>query len=104
MLGSKKIENTCLISLSGGYGVICSDILCEFGINLPDFREKKETYKELSEIFTIQGTSFNNPIDLAVMIYDPPKVEQAIRRILKEKYTSRGSGRWAGTTLRRKSP
>lgn len=84
MVGMRKMENICLASLSGGYGVICSDTLAEHKLNMPYFKEGSVIRERLSKLFTERGTSYNNPIDLAVTIYDPPKLEQIFRIILDE--------------------
>ncbi|MHA1729779.1 MAG: CoA-binding protein [Promethearchaeota archaeon] len=80
--GLKKMEKISLISISGGYGVICSDILVKYGLELPNFKAK--TMDELSKIITASGTSFNNPIDLAGMLYEFPKLERTFRTIMED--------------------
>jgi acetate---CoA ligase (ADP-forming) len=84
MIGLLKLENVCLASLSGGYGVICSDTLAEHNINLPYFKDGTKIRENLSKLFTEKGTSYNNPIDLAVTIYDPAKLEKIFRTILDD--------------------
>lgn len=80
--GITQLHNMSLITLSGGYGVICSDILNDYGIKLPNFQP--ETKAKLAQIITNSGTSFNNPIDVAVMIYEPAKMEMVFRSILED--------------------
>ncbi|MHA1338361.1 MAG: CoA-binding protein [Promethearchaeota archaeon] len=76
----------CLSSLSGGYGVICSDLLYEHGITLPSFKDDEDLYAKLSVLFTAKGTSYNNPMDLAVMIYETEKLLDIFKLILNKKY------------------
>ncbi|MBD3351300.1 MAG: hypothetical protein GF364_07415 [Candidatus Lokiarchaeota archaeon] len=84
MAGFKKIENACLVSLSGGYGVVCADLLAEYGIKLPRFKVDSVTRNKLSNLFTAKGTSYNNPVDLAVTIYEPEKIGHIFEVILDD--------------------
>jgi len=55
-------KNVGLISLSGGQCVNMSDQFSKVGFNVPMLTEK--SYKELSFIFALIGSSYRNPIDL----------------------------------------
>lgn len=82
MIGPQPIHNLALISLSGGYGVVCTDMLADYGIQLPLIEGTLSD--TLSHLFTIPGTSFKNPLDIAVMLYEIEKLDQAIRAILSD--------------------
>ncbi|MFX0098396.1 MAG: CoA-binding protein [Candidatus Hodarchaeota archaeon] len=84
MVGKKKIQNACMISISGGYGVVCSDVLEEHGVHLPDFRKLKDTNEKLTEIMNFKGTSHNNPLDLAVTFVNTEVLEQVLKIVLEE--------------------
>jgi len=79
-----ELKNFCLASLSGGYGVICSDLLMEHNIFLPSFKNDKELYERLSSLMTVKGTSYNNPMDLAVMIYETEVLLKIFKLILSK--------------------
>ncbi len=82
MIGKKKIDNVCLISLSGGYGVICSDNLVDNGFNLPLLQNDTKT--RFDDIFSdVHGSSYNNPIDVAILLYDPKKMGEIISTVMK---------------------
>ncbi|MFX1589131.1 MAG: hypothetical protein ACFFC1_13340, partial [Promethearchaeota archaeon] len=54
-----------ILSLSGGHGVICADILKKYGLSAIEFTEKeKKEMKELVNPVARYIASFNNPIDL----------------------------------------
>lgn len=54
-----------ILSLSGGHGVICADILKTYGLSAIEFTEKeKKEMKELVNPVARYIASFNNPIDL----------------------------------------
>ncbi|MFX1268426.1 MAG: CoA-binding protein, partial [Promethearchaeota archaeon] len=57
--------NVAILSLSGGHGVICADILKIYGLSAIEFTEKeKKEMKELVNPVARYIASFNNPIDL----------------------------------------
>ena len=54
-----------ILSLSGGHGVICTDLLKEYGLSVVDFTEKeKQEMKELVNPVARNIATFNDPIDL----------------------------------------
>lgn len=61
--GIKKIKNLAVLSVSGGYGVILTDLLQKYGMDVPPFSSKIQ--KEISETFFIRGTSSKNPLDVS---------------------------------------
>nr|MDO8109522.1 CoA-binding protein [Candidatus Sigynarchaeota archaeon] len=82
MIGQKPIKNACLLTLSGGYGVVCSDVLASHDIRLPEF---SITIKEsLAHILSASGTSLNNPVDVGSFIYDVDKLEAILHAVLND--------------------
>ena len=63
--------NVAILSVSGGHGVICSDMLKKYGLNAVQF-----TQKEKNDMFAIMNpvarkiASFNNPIDVTGSVLD----------------------------------
>ncbi|MHA1683476.1 MAG: CoA-binding protein [Promethearchaeota archaeon] len=80
---SRSVRNVCLISMSGGYGIVCADVLVQHGVVLPDIETIPHLHDTLSSVFTTIGTSFRNPIDLAVMLFEPEKLETIFRAIME---------------------
>lgn len=57
--------NVAILSLSGGHGVICVDLLEEYGLNAVEFNETQQ--KEMSKLLNPTArdiATFSNPIDL----------------------------------------
>ncbi|MHA1372359.1 MAG: CoA-binding protein, partial [Promethearchaeota archaeon] len=80
--GDFTIDRACLISLSGGFGVVAVDTLSKHGITLPAFTRDEKIKSALKPLFNVRGTSFNNPIDLAAMLYQVEKLEEIIGVVL----------------------
>ncbi|MFX1394057.1 MAG: CoA-binding protein [Promethearchaeota archaeon] len=63
--------NVAILSVSGGHGVICSDMLAKYGLKAIKF-----TQKEKNDMFALTNpvarkiASFNNPIDLTGSVLD----------------------------------
>jgi acetate---CoA ligase (ADP-forming) len=81
-IGRKQVSTTCMMTLSGGYGVICSDTLSSHGIVLPAFSEK--TRQTLVNLLTASGTSINNPIDIGAFMYEVDKLEAILDVVLDD--------------------
>jgi acetyltransferase len=63
--------NVAILSVSGGHGVICSDMLDKYGLNAVKFTEKeKDEMKEALNPIAREIASFNNPIDLTGSVID----------------------------------
>lgn len=57
--------NVAILSLSGGHGVICADLLKEYGLSAVDFTpEEQEEMRELINPVARGIATFGNPIDL----------------------------------------
>ncbi|MHA1726150.1 MAG: CoA-binding protein [Promethearchaeota archaeon] len=63
--------NIAILSVSGGHGVICSDMLQKYGLTPVRFteEEKKQMYDILNPVAR-EIASFNNPIDLTGSVLD----------------------------------
>ncbi len=60
-----------ILSISGGHGVICADMLKKYGLSPVQFTEKEqEEMKELTNPVAREIASFNNPIDLTGSVQD----------------------------------
>ncbi|MHA1728942.1 MAG: CoA-binding protein [Promethearchaeota archaeon] len=82
-IGLKRMEKISMMSLSGGFGVISTDVLAEYGLKFPSYKPK--TMEKLSSIFGKRaGVSFKNPIDLAGLLYNPKKMNEIIRALLSD--------------------
>jgi acetyltransferase len=63
--------NVVVVSVSGGHGVLASDMLVKYGLNRVDFtKEEKSEMKELMNPVAREIASFNNPIDLTGSVLD----------------------------------
>ncbi len=71
--------NVAILSVSGGHGVLCSDMLSKYGLNPVQFtnNEKLEMYELLNPVAR-EIASFNNPIDLTGSVLDTD-IENIIR-------------------------
>ena len=71
--------NVAILSVSGGHGVICSDMLKKYGLNAVQF-----TQKEKNDMFAVMNpvarkiASFNNPIDVTGSVLDTD-IENLVR-------------------------
>lgn len=63
--------DVAILSVSGGHGVLCSDMLKKYGLDPVKFteQEKEEMYKKLNPVAR-EIASFNNPIDLTGSVLD----------------------------------
>ena len=67
-----------ILSISGGHGVICADLLKKYGLTPVAFTEKeKKEMKELTNPVARQIASFDNPIDLTGSVQDED-IEQVL--------------------------
>ncbi|TFF97359.1 MAG: CoA-binding protein, partial [Promethearchaeota archaeon] len=71
--------NVAILSVSGGHGVLCADMLKDYGLKAVSFsdEEKKEMY-ELMNPVAREIASFNDPIDLTGSVLDKD-IENVIR-------------------------
>ena len=83
--GENKVVNgnVAILSLSGGHGVICADLLKSFGLSLVRFTEQEE--KEMREMINPVArniASLRDPIDLTGSAQDED-IEAFIRYLSK---------------------
>jgi acyl-CoA synthetase (NDP forming) len=71
--------DVAILSVSGGHGVLCSDMLKDYGLKAVSFteEEKEEMYETLNPVAR-KIASFNNPIDLTGSVLDKD-IENMIR-------------------------
>ncbi|MFX1384567.1 MAG: CoA-binding protein, partial [Promethearchaeota archaeon] len=63
--------NVAILSVSGGHGVICSDLISKYGLKAVQFSEdEKKRLKESLNPVARGIASFNNPIDLTGSVLD----------------------------------
>jgi acetyltransferase len=63
--------NVAVLSVSGGHGVICSDMLDKYGLKPVNFTEhEREEMKNLTNPVVQSIASYNNPIDLTGSVTD----------------------------------
>ncbi|MHA1846013.1 MAG: CoA-binding protein [Promethearchaeota archaeon] len=82
----RRVKNVAMATLSGGYGVISTDIFAEMGFVLPNFSKDDALNPELSRLFNTKGTSFKNPLDFAILIYQPKLIEKSLDLVLARDY------------------
>jgi acetyltransferase len=81
--GIKRIENVAVFSISGGYGVVLTDLLEDAGLKIPNF--SPEIQKKLDELFFIPGTSSTNPLDAAAQLFQGDSIKKIIDIALSDK-------------------
>jgi acyl-CoA synthetase (NDP forming) len=82
--GKRRVKSACMLTLSGGYGVICSDTLTSYDIVLPDFAGNARLQESLRYVLGSVGTSIGNPVDVGAFIYDVSKLETIANAVLSE--------------------
>ncbi|MHA1731305.1 MAG: CoA-binding protein [Promethearchaeota archaeon] len=74
------VASVCVVSLSGGFGVVTTDLFEGLGFTVPQFSPC--TQDRLNAIISASGTSARNPVDLSVMIQDSGTVRKVLDEIL----------------------
>lgn len=72
-------KGVSIITHSGGFSVLETDICVKAGLEVPQFREK--TLRELKEIVPVAGTSIRNPLDAWPLYYKPSAFRDTIKAI-----------------------
>jgi acyl-CoA synthetase (NDP forming) len=71
--------NVAIVSVSGGHGVIASDMLVQYGLHRVDFtKEERADMRELMNPVAREIASLNNPIDLTGSVLDTD-IENIVR-------------------------
>lgn len=81
--GSFKLHNLAVISISGGYGVVLTDLIEKSGLQVPPFSQNIQS--EISKRFFMAGTSPNNPLDFAAQFFAINVVKEVIDIVLSDK-------------------
>jgi acyl-CoA synthetase (NDP forming) len=81
-------KGTAIITNSGGFSVLETDLCVKAGLEVPQFRQ--ETIVELRKMVPIAGTSINNPLDAWPIFYNVPgttgTLADAIRTVSRDKH------------------
>ncbi|MFX1475006.1 MAG: hypothetical protein ACFFCO_06005, partial [Promethearchaeota archaeon] len=77
-----KGDRVAFIAISGGAGVVGTDLLVSHGFKLPTLTQEK--VKALSKIVQAVGTNIRNPIDLASSYFYPDVTSQALRLVAED--------------------
>lgn len=80
--GTSIVENIAILSISGGYGVVLTDILENYGLNIPRFSQQIQ--EKLSDKFFMVGTSSRNPLDLAAQFFAIDIVHEIVDLVLSD--------------------
>ena len=80
--GRFKLKNLAVISISGGYGVVLTDLIEKSGLEVAPF--SPEIQSEISTKLFMAGTSANNPLDIAAQFYAIDIVKEVIEIVLSD--------------------
>jgi acyl-CoA synthetase (NDP forming) len=80
--GRFKLKNLAVISISGGYGVVLTDLIEKSGLEVAPFSPEIQT--EISKKLFMAGTSANNPLDIAAQFYAIDIVKEVIEIALSD--------------------
>lgn len=81
--GTFKAKNFVIVSISGGYGVMLTDLVEKYGLNVPKFND--DIQKKIDKLFYMRGTSPRNPIDFAAQFYDMETLTEIFELALSDK-------------------
>ena len=70
--GIFELKNLAILSSSGGYGVILTDLIEKTGINVPPF--SPDIQKQITTNFFTLGTSPKNPLDVSAQVFSSKSV------------------------------
>jgi acyl-CoA synthetase (NDP forming) len=80
-------KGTAIITNSGGFSVLETDLCVEAGLEVPQFTQ--ETIVELRKLVPVAGTSINNPLDAWPIFYSMPgrtgTLADAIKTLSRDK-------------------
>ncbi|MFW9865143.1 MAG: CoA-binding protein [Candidatus Thorarchaeota archaeon] len=65
--GIFEVKNLAIFSISGGYGVVLTDLIEQYGMKVPSFSTKIQD--QLNSKFFLPGTSPKNPLDLSAHFF-----------------------------------
>jgi acetyltransferase len=81
--GLFELNNLAVLSSSGGYGVILTDLVEKAGMKVPPFSSDIQT-EIISNFFTL-GTSPKNPLDVSAQIFSSKSVYKILDLALSDK-------------------
>ena len=74
-------KGVSLVTSSGGFSVIETDLCVKAGLEVPQFRE--ETIRELGKIVPTAGTAIGNPLDAWPIYWDRPGMSGSVSDAIK---------------------
>lgn len=74
-------KGVCIITSSGGFSVMETDLCVKAGLEVPQFEEA--TMRELRKIVPIAGTSIRNPLDAYPIYYNTPETSGTVSDAIK---------------------
>lgn len=81
--GFFEMENVAVLSGSGGYGVILTDLVEKAGMKVPNY--SPDIQEKLNSLFGIAGTSPKNPLDPSAQVFNVDFVFKIIDLALSDK-------------------
>lgn len=80
--GFFELQNIAVLTSSGGYGVIISDIIAKHGIAIPQF--STEIQQKIDSLYYALGTSSKNPLDVSAQIFNSDIIYKIIDQVLSD--------------------
>ncbi len=81
--GLFELNNLAVLSASGGYGVILTDMIEKAGMNVPSFSH--DIQKQIASNFFTNGTSPKNPLDVSAQVFSSKSVYKILDLSLADK-------------------
>ncbi len=81
--GVFNFKNAAVLVLSGGYGVVLTDLLEEEGVNVPPF--SPEIQNQIDQKFKAVGTGTRNPLDVSGHLRNMKLMQELIELALSDK-------------------
>ena len=81
--GLFELNNLAVLSASGGYGVILTDLIEKEGMNVPPF--SSDIQKQITSNFFTLGTSPKNPLDVSAQVFSSKSVYKILDLALLDK-------------------
>ncbi len=80
--GPCKMDNIAVVSVSGGFGVIMTDLIEGAGMKVPPFSEALTN--KLEQLITIPGTTARNPVDFSALIGYPDTCRKIFEAVFED--------------------
>ncbi|MHA1726197.1 MAG: hypothetical protein ACTSXH_15395, partial [Promethearchaeota archaeon] len=65
--GIREYNNIAIFSISGGYGIVLSDLIERYDMKIPPF--SPDIQEKIENKFFVEGTSPKNPLDVAAQLF-----------------------------------